>query len=95
MKQYELMLILSPSISEEDRNESLAHLKSILETNGATIKKEDVWGEKKLAYKINTSSTGYYVLMDLELDGTKIKPISKEMNLDKNIWRYMFAKLED
>ena len=95
MANYELMAIINPNLSEEDRNASIDNFKKILEKYEAKIEKEDIWGEKKLAYKINNSSTGFYVLYDLELDWTKIKDISKEINLDKNIFRYMFVKKED
>jgi small subunit ribosomal protein S6 len=68
MAKYELMIIIDPSISEEDRNASIDNLKSILEKNSAKITKEDIWAEKKLAYKINKSDTGYYILYELDLD---------------------------
>ncbi len=95
MTKYELMLILSSTMSEEDRNHSIENLKALLEENKAKIVKEDVWGEKKLAYKINRSETGFYILYELELDGKLIKEISTSINLDRNIWRYMFSKIED
>jgi len=94
MAKYELMVIIDPSLSEEDRNASIDNLKSILDKYSAKILKEDVWGDKKLAYKINKSETGFYILFELELDWTKIKDISKETNLDRNIWRYMYTKQE-
>lgn len=94
MTKYELMLIIDPSLSEEDRNVSLSELKALFEKKSATIIKEDIWGDKKLAYKINKSERAYYILMELELDGTLIKEISKTMNLNTGIWRYMFTKIE-
>jgi small subunit ribosomal protein S6 len=94
MTNYELMLIIDPTLSEEDRNASLSELKELFEKNSVTIAKEDVWGDKKLAYKINKSDRAYYILMNLELDGKLIKEISKTMNLNKGIWRYMFTKIE-
>lgn len=95
MKKYELMLILDTSISEEDRQNSLDELKKLLEENEVKIEKEDVWGEKKLAYKINKSDRGFYVLYTIDMDWKLIKELSKTINLDRNIIRYMFAKLED
>jgi len=94
MANYEFMLILDPSLSEEDRTASITEMKSTLEKYSAKIEKEDIWGEKKLSYKINRSEKGYYILLDIELDWTKIKDISKNLNLQTNIWRYMFVKKE-
>lgn len=92
MAKYELMLILNPSITEEERNNSLANVKGALESASAKIEKEDVWWDKKMAYKINSSSRGFYVLLDLEMDGKAIVSLTKQMNLDLNIWRHMFVR---
>jgi small subunit ribosomal protein S6 len=94
MANYELMVIINPSLSDEERTTSTDNLKAIFKENKVKIEKEDVWGDKKLAYKINGSERGFYILFDLELDGTLIKDISKTINLDKNIWRYMFVRKE-
>ncbi len=92
MAQYELMLILNPSVSDADRTETLSNVKALFEKNSVKIEKEDIWGDKKLAYKINSSDRGFYVLFDLELDGTAIKNMTNSMNLESNVWRYMFVK---
>lgn len=94
MNKYELMLILSTSVSEEERNNSLEELKNLLLKNEVKIEKEDVWWDKKLAYKINKSDRGFYVLLSLEMNGKLIKDLSKTINLDKNIIRYMFSRIE-
>jgi len=95
MANYELMFIVNPNLSEEEKTTSIDNLKTILEKFSAKVEKEEVIGEQKLAYKINKSTTGFYVLMDLEMNGEEIKNISKEINLvSKNIWRYMFTKKE-
>lgn len=94
MNKYELMLIISPNITEEERNSAMTELKELLSANSAKITSEEVWWEKKMAYKINGSLKGFYVLFNLELDGLALKNMNKSMNLMKNIWRYMFVKLE-
>lgn len=43
MANYELMLIINPSISEDDRNSSLNNLKKLFEENSVKVEKEDVW----------------------------------------------------
>ena len=95
MVKYEFMIIVDPTLSEEERNTKIDALKTILDTAGAKIINEDVWGDKKLAYKINKQERAFYVLYTLELDWTKIKEISTQINLNRSIWRYMFVKIED
>jgi len=94
MANYELMFIINPSSSEEERNSSIWNFKSIIEKYSAKVESENIIGDKKLAYKINKSSRGFYILLDLEMNWEEIKNISKDINLDKRIWRYMFTKKE-
>lgn len=94
MANYELMAIINPTITEEERNTSIGELKELFTKNSVKIEKEDVWGDKKMAYKINKSDRGFYILFDLEMDGKLIKDLSKTINLNSNVWRYMFVKKE-
>lgn len=91
MANYELMLIVNPSISEDEKNSSINEVKTLIEWASGKIVKEDIWGDKKLAYKINSSEKWFYVLFDIELDWKAIKNITKEINLNKNVWRHMFV----
>lgn len=93
MNKYELMLIIDPTLSEDDRKSVIEGLKSDIKLIWK-IEKEDVWWERKLAYKIKSSSVGYYVLYTLELDGLKIKEFTNKMNLNKKVWRNMFVRLD-
>lgn len=94
MANYELMMIFNPAAGQEELTASIDNVKTRLSNAGATISQEDVWGEKKMAYKIKGSDKGYYILMNLELDGKAIKGLNKDFNLDGNIWRYMFVNLD-
>lgn len=94
MANYELMLIVNPTLSEEDRTSSIENLKALFEKNEVKVEKEDVWGDKKMAYKINKSDRGFYILYNLDMNGKLIKELSKSINLDRNIIRYMFSKQE-
>ncbi|MDA9129301.1 30S ribosomal protein S6 [Candidatus Gracilibacteria bacterium] len=94
MAQYEFMMILDPSIGEEEINNNVTEIEKALTDAGAKVENKDVWGDKKLAYKIKGSDRGYYILWTLELDGTQIKSLNSLFNLNGNIWRYMFVNLE-
>lgn len=95
MSKYELMLILDPRLSDDDKTSNLTELKDLFSKHSINIEKEDIWWEKKLAYKINNLNNWYYILFDLEMEGKLIKDLSKTINLNKNILRYMFVKKED
>jgi small subunit ribosomal protein S6 len=73
----------------------MKELRVLFKDNSVKIEREDIWWNKKLAYIINGSEQWFYVVFDLEMDGKLIKILTKTINLNKNIWRYMFVKKED
>lgn len=88
-------MILNPELGEAGAATLLGEVKAELEAVGTTIDKEDIWGVKDLAYKINNSKTGYYVLYTLGLEKGDFFAVTKAFNLKKDIWRNMFVRLED
>lgn len=94
MANYEMMVIIDPALSEADSKNTLETIEKILKESKGKVVKQDVWGEKKLAYKINGSEKGFYALFNIELDGTAIKTINGLLNLEKSIWRYMFVNTD-
>lgn len=95
MRKYELMLILNPEMGDEGRTALLQEIKEELaHSSKATIEKEEVWGVKTLAYKINNSTTGFYILLTLGLEGGDFFAVTKSFNLKKDIWRSMFVRLD-
>jgi ribosomal protein S6 len=47
MAKYELMFIIDPALSEDQRNDSVNELKALFEANSVKIEKEEVIGDKK------------------------------------------------
>lgn len=95
MRKYELMMIVNPELAEAERNELIATIESELAETGAKVLERRHPGEQKLAYRIRTSDVGYYLLYTLETEGNEgFFGVSKSFNIRKDIWRYMFVKLE-
>ena len=95
MIDYELMIIVDPTLAEKDRDASFTKIKKLIKEFSGKVESEELMGEKKLAYKINRSEKGFYTLLNLKLKGESIKEISKQMNLYSEVWRYMFVRMED
>jgi len=94
MAQYELMMILDPAAWEDTRNACIDGVKKALKNVKAKVENEDVWGEKKLAYKINSSEKGYYILWTIEviiIGNVTRDPIVKETENGKKIAMFSTA----
>lgn len=62
---YETLFIINSILSENQKNIIIEKIKTIIEKNSNNFK-VDLWGNRKLAYKINHQSDGYYVYISFE-----------------------------
>ncbi len=62
-RSYEAVYIVDPDMGEEQISTVTSRYKQIIETNGGTVAKVDVWERRKLAYMIKGRTEGIYVIM--------------------------------
>ena len=92
MNKYELLLILSASVEDGDKDALIEKVSKLLEAKGATVTSVDKWGNKKLAYPINFKTDGYYVLMNLEAPANAPQEVQKQLNITQDVYRAMFVR---
>ena len=59
MKNYEIMFIIKPTLSEEDNKKVIESFGEILTKNGANIIDSQDMGSRELAYEIKKYKSGY------------------------------------
>ena len=94
MKEYELTVLIHPDL-ESDLEKALEKIRSLVAANGGEIAKEDNWGKKKLAYKINGEDFAVYVAMDVKLPAAAPAKISNTLNITDEVLRYLLVKAEE
>ena len=92
MVNYEILYILSPSISDEEREATIKKFKDYIETNGGTVAGIDKWGLKPLAYPIKFKNEGFYVLMNYSAPSEASIAMGKLMLINENILRHIIVK---
>lgn len=92
MNKYELLYIISSSATDEQKEELVKKINSLIENKGGEIEGTDKWGMKKFAYPINYKNEGYYVLVNFSINPEMIKEINNAMNITENVVRQIFVK---
>lgn len=93
-KVYELTVLIHPDL-EADLETPLAKVRDIVTNAGGSIVKEDNWGKKKLAYKINREDFAVYVSFDVELPAEAPLKISNVLNITDEVLRYLLVKADE
>ncbi|MFN8777065.1 MAG: 30S ribosomal protein S6 [Flavobacteriales bacterium] len=94
MNRYETVFIMTPVLSEDQAAETVEKFKKFLKGKGAKIKHEENWGLRKLAYPIQKKTTGFYYLLEFEVDGEAITPFETEFRRDERILRFLTTSMD-
>ena len=91
MQKYQLLYIIDGSLNDEQREEVVNKVESIITKNGGVIEGTEKSGMKKFAYPINYKSEGFYVLVNFLADGKAPSAIGKVLNITENVVRQMIV----
>lgn len=94
MKEYELTVLIHPDL-EADLEKPLTKVRDIVKNAGGEIVKEDNWGKKKLAYKINKEDFAVYVYFDVKLPAEAPLKISNILNITEEVLRYLLVTVDE
>ena len=93
MRTYEVLFILSPQVAEEEATTLINDFKGIAEKTGATLKNEESWGRRRLAYPIHKFNEGHYHLFVFETVGGLSELDRRMKNVDR-VLRHMIVRTD-
>jgi small subunit ribosomal protein S6 len=94
LQNYELMVIFTPVLAEDDYKSAQKKYADIIQENGGKISHQDAWGLRSLAYPIDKKTTGLYYVLEFQAPSTANAKIEIQMNRDENIMRHMVTRLD-
>jgi small subunit ribosomal protein S6 len=92
-RDYELVVLLHPDL-EIDLEKPLTKLRQIIKDNKGEIVKEDSWGKRKLAYRINGEDFAMYVYLELSLPAESVKKLQSTLNITDEVLRYLLTAVD-
>lgn len=87
MRQYELMVILDPSLDERTVAPSLDTFLNVVRHDGGKVDKVDVWGKRRLAYEIDKHSEGIYAVIDISAEPATVNELDRQLSLNESVLR--------
>ncbi len=95
MRDYELMVVMHPTISDEEMPGALDEIAGYIMSRGGTIQEyqlEAPWGRRRLAYPINDQTEGFYTLFRYQADPGVAAEIDRELKLNENVLRFLVTR---
>jgi small subunit ribosomal protein S6 len=92
-REYELVLMLDPDITEERREQIAAEARKRIESGGS-LKQDTSWGMRKLAYEIEQRTEADYRLFRFETDGGLLDDLNHNLRIADGVLRFRIFKVD-
>ncbi len=87
LRQYEVMVILDPSLDERTVAPSLDTYLNVIRGEGGSVENVDVWGKRRLAYEIDKKNEGIYAVLDLTATPEAVAELDRQLGLNESVVR--------
>ena len=94
MQNYESLVIVRATLSEEEISAVLGKIREMIEKLGGTVLQAEGWGRRKLSYEIQGQKKGAYLLFRFQMDGKLIAPLEHQYRLEESILKFLTVRLE-
>ena len=94
MSNYELMVIFTPVLSEEEFKTAQNKFAALVKDNGGEILHTNPWGLKSLAYPIAKKTTGLYWVMEYTAPTSFNEKLKIQLLRDESVMRHMYTVLD-
>lgn len=94
LQSYELMIIFTPVLAEEEYRNAQQKYLDLITANGGSIVASEPMGLRNLAYPIAKKTTGLYWLAEYQAPTSVNHTLEIQMGRDESIMRQMITRLD-
>ena len=95
MRDYELVVILSSELAEEEVPAAIDRLSQLIVDRGGEVKEVNRWGRRKLAYPIKRQLEGNYLVTQVRLEPNRTSDIEAGLRISEEVLRHLLVRAGD
>ncbi len=95
MRRYETVWVVNGDLPDEDVKATVDKFTRIISSQGGLLVGVEEWGRRKLAYRVQSTTRGYYVLAEFAGLPETVKELERNYRIDDRIIRYHTVKKSD
>ena len=92
MNKYELAVVVSAKIEDDERAQVIEKVKALVERFGGQISDVDEWGKKRLAYEIQKMKEAFYYFIQFEGETTVPAELEERLRIEETVLRFLCVK---
>ena len=95
MNKYELCVVLSAKIEDDERAAVLEKVQKYITRFGGTVTGIEDWGKKKLAYEIQKMKEGFYYFIKFDAPATAPAELESRVRIMDGVIRYLVVRQDE
>jgi len=94
MRIYEELFIIKPDATEEEVDQFIEQMKTIVTSAGGTIDKAEKWGKRRLAYRVDKYKEGAYVLFQFSSGPEAVKEFERRLRVTDMVIKFLTVRID-
>jgi small subunit ribosomal protein S6 len=95
MRLYDIVVLVTPDLSDEDASKLAGEYKKVLIDGGATVVKDEPWGRRRLAFPIARKREAHYVYWQVESEPAAVAEAERRLGLSDQILRHLAVRVDE
>jgi len=95
MRIYEELFIVRPDLPEEQIDQLIEQLTNLIASQGGNVDKSDKWGVRKLAYRVEKRTEGFYVLLQFTAKPETVKELERRLRVTDEVMKFLTVRIDE
>ena len=95
MHKYELAVVVSAAVEDDERAAVVEKCKALIERFGGQVTNVDDWGKKRLAYEVQKMKEAFYYFIQFDAESTAPAEIESRIRIMDNVVRYLVVRQDE
>ena len=95
MPLYEHIFMARQDVTPQQVEAMVDQYKGVIEQNGGSIDKTEMWGLKSLAYRIKKNRKAHFTMFNLNAPAPAVAEMERQMRINEDILRFMTIKVDE
>jgi len=94
MRIYEELFIVKPDAPDEEVDQFIEQMKSVVSGSGGSVDKVDKWGKRRLAYRVDKYREGAYVLFQFSAAPETVKEFERRLRVSDLVIKFLTVRID-
>ena len=95
MRIYEELFIVRPDAPEEEIDRLIEQLTTFIASQGGNVDKSDKWGMRKLAYRVQKRSEGFYILLQFTSKPESVIELERRLRVSDLVMKFQSVRIDE